>query len=52
MLEEIKKTDLFAEYYARWIDVYKKGAIREVTMDKYKMTLHWVESLIPALEVG
>ena len=51
MSEDVKRTDLFSEYYARWITVYKKGAIREVTMDKYLMTLHWVEVLIPTLKV-
>ena len=35
MLKETKETDLFCEYYAKWITVYKKGAIRKVTMDKY-----------------
>ena len=25
MLKEIKETDLFCEYYAKWITVYKKG---------------------------
>ena len=33
MLNEIKQTDLFCDYYARWITVYKQGAIRKVTMD-------------------
>ncbi|MDR1770174.1 MAG: site-specific integrase [Hungatella sp.] len=51
MLDEIQKTDLFADYYARWITVYKKGAIRKVTMDKYLMTHHWVEKLAPTLKV-
>lgn len=51
MLNEIKKTDLFSEYYARWITVYKQGAIRKVTMDKYLMTQQWVEKLVPTLQV-
>ena len=46
MLSETKKEDLFCEYYARWIMVYKKGAIRKVTMDKYLMTQKWLEKLI------
>ena len=25
MLKETKETDLFCEYYAKWITVYKKG---------------------------
>ena len=32
MLNEVKRSDLFCEYYARWITVYKQGAIRKVTM--------------------
>ena len=30
------KHELFHEYYARWINIYKEGAIRRVTMQKYK----------------
>ena len=44
MLTETKRTDLFCEYYAKWITVYKKGAIRKVTMDKYLMTQKWPSS--------
>ena len=51
MLEEIKKTDLFYEYYAKWITVYKQGAIRKVTMDKYLMTQQWLVKLIPTLRI-
>ena len=51
MLKEIKETDLFCEYYAKWITVYKKGAIRKVTMDKYLMTQKWLVKLIPSLKV-
>ena len=52
MLNKVKKTDLFCEYYARWITVYKQGAIRKVTMDKYLMTHQWVEKLIPSLKIS
>lgn len=51
MLGKITKQDLFYEYYAHWITVYKQGAIRKVTMDKYLMTLKWVEKLAPELKV-
>ena len=51
MLTETKRTDLFCEYYAKWITVYKKGAIRKVTMDKYLMTQKWLVKLIPNLRV-
>ena len=51
MLSEIKKTDLFSDYYSKWITVYKKGAIRDVTLAKYLMTQRWLEMLIPELKV-
>lgn len=51
MLKETKETELFYEYYEKWIDVYKKGAIRKVTLDKYLMTLAWVKKLAPKLKL-
>ena len=36
MQQDIEKMQLFYEYYKQWIDVYKKGAIREATMAKYE----------------
>ncbi|MGN0599674.1 MAG: site-specific integrase [Oscillospiraceae bacterium] len=49
MLNEAKKTDLFCDYYEKWIQVYKEGAIRKVTLDKYKMTQAWLKKLAPTL---
>ena len=43
---------LFCEYYAQWVEVYKRGAIREATMAKYLMTQKWVEKLAPELKVS
>lgn len=51
MLGEIKRTDLFCDYYARWIVVYKQGAIRKVTLDKYHMTHQWLVKLVPELKL-
>ncbi len=52
MLKELKKTELFCEYYAKWITVYKKGAIRKVTMDKYIMTQKWLQRLAPTVRLA
>lgn len=52
MLSETNKEALFYEYYREWIDVYKKGAIRDATMSKYLMTLKWVEKLVPNLRIS
>lgn len=51
MLDQINRTDLFCDYYAQWITVYKEGAIRKVTMDKYRMSQSWLEKLIPNLKI-
>lgn len=51
MLEDMSKDALFYNYYAQWIEVYKKDAIREATMAKYRMTQKWVEKLAPELKV-
>lgn len=47
----MKKTDLFHEYYINWINIYKKGAIRDVTLDKYYMTHKWLKKLAPDLVI-
>lgn len=51
MLEKIRKTDLFCDYYKQWISIYKEGAIRDVTMSKYYMTHKWIKSLVPDLKL-
>ena len=51
MLTQTKETDLFCQYYAQWIKVYKDGAVRDVTMKKYLMTQSWVTKLAPDLRL-
>lgn len=41
----------FCEYYRQWVHVYKEGAIRDVTMDKYRLTQTWLDRLIPNLKL-
>ncbi|MCR4688106.1 MAG: site-specific integrase [Saccharofermentans sp.] len=52
MLESASKNECFCDYYLRWITVYKEGAIRRITMDKYRMTHSWIKRLSPDLKVG
>lgn len=51
MHKDMSTEMLFCEYYSQWVDVYKKGAIREATMSKYLMTQKWVEKLVPELKL-
>lgn len=43
--------ELFCDYYEKWIITYKEGAIRDVTLKKYHITLYWLRTLIPTLRV-
>ncbi len=52
MLKDMDKTSLFCEYYAQWIEVYKKGAIRDATLNKYLMSQKWVEKLLPNVTIA
>ena len=46
-----KTNELFCDYFERWIKVYKEGAIRKVTMNKYLLALSWLKKLIPNLKL-
>lgn len=45
-------TSLFCDYYRDWVSVYKEGAVREITLSKYLMTLRWLEKLIPDVQLS
>lgn len=45
------KKDLFYKYYNNRIKVYKEGAIRKVTMQKYKLSYKWVKKLVSKLRI-
>ena len=51
MLQNISNDELFCTYYSKWISIYKEGAIRKVTLDKYYMTKKWLEKLVPDLKL-
>ena len=52
MVKAKEGTELFYKYYERWIRIYKEGAIREVTMKKYEITLVWLQKLVPELRLS
>ena len=52
MLTIEEKSELFYIYYEKWIRIYKEGAIRNVTMRKYKITLLWLKKLVPELRLS
>jgi len=48
-VDNVKRDELFSQYYARWVNMYKEGAVRNVTLQKYHMTQQWIEKLVPNL---
>lgn len=48
----INRETLFCEYYTQWVSVYKEGAIRDVTMKKYRLTQAWLSKLAPDLTLA
>ena len=51
MLQQINPETCFVDYYSQWVKVYKEGAIRDVTMDKYRLSLSWLEKLVPDVQL-
>lgn len=37
----------FANYFAEWLELYKRGAVRDVTFQKYENTLAHIRTLAP-----
>lgn len=42
----------FCDYYENWIDMYKIGAIRDITLGKYRMSLKWLRQIAPDLKMN
>lgn len=42
---------LFYKYFEEWIELYKVGSIRSITLEKYYMSLQWVTKLAPDMRV-
>jgi Site-specific recombinase XerD len=45
------KTEYFHEYFSEWIKMYKYGAVRTVTYQKYLVTLRRLTELSPNLKI-
>lgn len=52
MLYSITPSTSFCTYYEKWIGIYKEGAVRPVTLKKYKMALQWLKRISPDLTIG
>ena len=42
MSKKRSSDDLFCNFYAEWVKVYKEGAVRPITLSKYNMAHSWL----------
>ena len=50
-MKRIDEETTLPEYFKLWIKLYKYGAVREVTLRKYRETYHFIEKNIPILKL-
>ncbi|EAG3568012.1 site-specific integrase [Listeria monocytogenes] len=46
-----RKEQTFHEYFKEWVDLYKVGAIRSITLQKYYVTEQKIQELVPNLKI-
>ncbi|EAF1345048.1 site-specific integrase [Listeria monocytogenes] len=46
-----RKEQTFHEYFKEWVDLYKVGAIRSITLQKYYVTEQKIRELVPELKI-
>jgi hypothetical protein len=46
-----KTKQFFHEYFEDWMEIYKNGAVRPITYQKYLMTSRRLTELAPALRI-
>ena len=51
MVKNKKTKQLFSEYFEEWIELYKVGAVRPITLKKYYISKQHLEKLVPDLQV-
>lgn len=51
MRTKITKETMFYDYFAEWIKLFKEGAVRDVTLDKYLNNQKHVQRLIPNIKL-
>ena len=51
MSEKHRPNDLFTDYFVQWIKLYKDGAVRPITLNKYWLALSWLKKIAPNLKI-
>ena len=51
-MNQQSKDKPFCDYYEEWYSIYKEGAVRDVTLCKYKLAHRWLRSTFPCLKLS
>lgn len=51
MVKNKKAEQLFCKYFEEWVELYKVGAVRLVTLKKYHINVRRINELIPDLKI-
>ena len=51
MVKRKRTEQLFHEYFSEWVELYKVGAIRDISLQKYYIAEQWLAELAPGLKV-
>ncbi|MGX7149395.1 site-specific integrase [Enterococcus ureasiticus] len=51
MVTKRRKEQMFHEYFKEWVNLYKVGAIRSITLQKYHVTEQKLRDLVPNLKL-
>lgn len=49
---ELDNNVIFADYFNQWVDIYKSGAVRNVTLVKYQNAHSWLIKLAPEMRIS
>lgn len=48
----MKEEMTFLEYFSEWIELYKVGTVKEVTLQKYYLAAKWIKIIVPNLKLA
>jgi len=51
MINKHISNELFTDYFVSWVKLYKEGAVRPITLNKYWLACAWIERVAPELRL-
>lgn len=51
MSDKHSPDELLKDYFVQWIKLYKEGAVRPITLNKYWLAHSWLDKIVPTLRL-